>query len=769
MGWQDAPEVGGAWASAPEEGARTAPAPKPVNPNIKPSAEKGGTLGGLFMGAIRDPLDGITQMAARAANYLPAAVLARIVSPDGVVAQGLDNMVRDVDASVKNANDEYDASRRLNAGGAEPGFDAARLAGNVVSPVNMLPGAQLERAVRSGKGLVTAGARAGAISAAAQPVVDPGDNFAGQKAMQVGAGAAGGAVLSPVVGSVAGGIARRMQGGAAARAAPDVNVAANNLLRDQGMNINEVPAAVRESVVRQIGESFSNNTKIDPASILRRAEFEAVGLTDDAAPTLGQMTRDPMQFAQEKNLSGLNVAGNNELAARFQNQNQRLSDVFDQIGASTAVDRNTAGQTLIQALREADVPVRSNVDNLYTAARNMSEGRMADLDRNAFSTAANSALDESMANAFVPSSVRTLLNDISAGKGPFNVESAVQIDSLLSQSQRQAERSGDNAAAFAIGKIRTALQDTPFAEVAPVTQAAGNAGESAAAQAARTVDEGITDVPFREMPARPELPSPAGSDIAARQQPQYSRINDAVATVDPAVNEGQAAREAFEQARRAARSRFATIEETPALKAALDEAAPDKFVQRYIFGADARDVSAMKKVLDNSPEAWAQARSQVANYLKRAAYGENPSGDKAFSSDRYLKTLDAFGKQKLEMFFSPDEVVRLKLAGKVASDINSIPVGARYGTNTSGTAATAVNTIMGILDRIPGGKFVSVPLNFAKNEYATMQTQKAIQNALNAQPEQIGQELTPEMLRRIGLAATASASAGGAATGGMLR
>lgn len=756
----DAPELKQRVADLRASGGQPA-TPKPSLSNPETKAPTSGYVMGL-----RDPVDAGAQMLRRA---VPEGVAKAIdnfgnwLSEKGLpVARS--NGVEGVDQIVTDVNKQYDKQR------GDAGVDVGRIAGNIVNPVNMAPGMALMRGANTLGSLALRGAAAGAMGGALQPVVDPGDDFAAKKAVQAGIGAVAGGVLTPAVSKVAERVVRGVQSASGSRAAPDIDVAMNNLFARQGINPADLNDSIRNSVRSQIDEAFRTRTRIDPAAIIRRAEFEAVGLSGDAAPTLGQVTRDPMQFAKEKNLSGINMDGQNELSARFQNQNQRLAGVFDRAGATSATDRGTAGDTLINALRQADEPVKQGVDDLYTAARNMSNGRVADLDRAAFSDAANTALDDGMLNAFVPSNVRGLLNDITAGKGPFNVESAVQIDSLLSKAQRQADRSGDSAGAFAIGKIRTALHDAPLVGSGPgaaAARSADDAGMSAAANAARTVDEGISDVPFREVPTRPELPSPGVNAVEAAKTPQFSQINSDLATAAPPaaapIDEGQLARDAFDQARRAARNRFATIEDTPALKAALDEVAPDNFVKKFVLAADARDVAALRRVLANSPQAQEQARAQVADHLKRAAFGENPSGDKAFSADRYLKTLQSFGRQKLELFFSPDEVVRLNLAGKVASDINSIPVGARYGTNTSGTAAAAVNAITGILSKVPGGSLLGAPLNFLKNEAGTLRNQQAIRQALRAAPEQIAQPLPANVANALQLFATGSGAGGGAA------
>lgn len=766
---------GGESQSAPSAAPSAATAPAKVD----------APTNGYVMG-LRDPVDALAQIARR---IVPEGVASKVdelgnyLSDLGLpVAKSAG--VAGVDKIVSDVNKQYGQQRKASAGDQEPGFDLARLAGNVVNPVNALPGVALTKGANTLASLATRGAVAGGVGGALQPVTEnAGENFASQKAGQVLGGALAGAAATPAITRVGERVASGIGNAvsrlrpAASGAAPSVDVAMNNVFASQGLNPAEVSDLIKNSVRAQIEESLSAKGKIDPAAVIRKAQFEAVGLKGNAGPTSGQLSRDPMQFANEKNLSGLNINGENGLASRFQAQNQVLQDVFDAAGATGATDRLTAGQTIMNGLRQADAPVKQGVDDLYARARGMTEGRVADLDRAQFSQAANEALDQGMYNSFLPGNVRSLLNDISNGKGPFNVESAVQIDSLLSRAQRQAERSGDSAGASAIGIIRTKLHDTPFAQqaAAQTPEAAVAAENAAAQQASRTVDNGIDDVVFRDVP-NPQIGGAqriegARSAVPATQaEPNYSQIGTGLGPVVPQQQDaGQAAREAFEQARGAARARFATIEQTPALKAALDENAPDKFVQQYILNANAGDVAALKKVLQGSPDAQAQARSQVADYLKRAAFGENPSGDKAFAADRYLKTLTALGPQKLALFFSPDEVVRLNLAGKVASDINSIPVGAKYGTNTSGTAAAIGNAVLGVLDKVPGGSVLGVPLNFAKREFGNYQTQKAISSALNPSTQvatESAAPIAPELVRAFQALGIGGGGLGGGAVAG---
>lgn len=740
-------------------------APKP-----KGDAAGGGKVQGVLMGlndmpiAAGQALQNIPGVGG-ALNLLRGGIKAGLSGVGATDAAELFNDVspQEFNQRVKSREQQYEADR---AAAGREGFDFARLGGNVANPVNLL-GAGTMKGASTVANLAKYGAKAGAVGGAMQPVVNGGEGYWADKAGQVAAGAATGAVLTPAVSKAATGMAKTA-GALKDRVMPaaqtvgvDVKVTVNNAFSAAGINPADVPEAVMQSVQRQAQEALDAGAKIDPASMLRKAQFEAVGLTGDAAPTLGQATRDPMQFANEKNISGVRIktaqGEGNPLSDRFQLQNQRLGEVFDQVGATNATDRVTAGQSIMDALRKTDAPVKSAVDDAYTSARAMTGGRAADLERETFSRTANETLDQGMWGRFVPTEIRGLLNDVSEGKTPFNVDSAVQIDSILSGAQRKAQRAGDDAGSSAIGVIRDALHNTPLAKTSP---SFGSQPPSAAADAARTMQNGVDDVAFREVGKTgvPAVIEPAGSGFT---MPNSARVPPAGAAP---VDEGAAARQAFDEARKAARSRFATIEQTPALKAALDEAAPDKFVQQYIQNANVADLKAMKKVLENSPEALGQARAQLADHLKRAAFGENPSGDKAFAADRYLNTLRGLGKQKLDVFFTEAEIVRMNLAGKVASDINSIPVGAKFGTNTSGTGASVMNLLnklseSPLMRQLPAARMVA-------NHIGEIQTERSINRALTPPlPEKAANELSPETLRVIKLMFPLAGAAGGALGG----
>jgi uncharacterized protein YdbL (DUF1318 family) len=622
---------------------------KPELPlNTSPSELKGGVGGGLFMGAIRDPLDGGAQLLTRGVRSVTGLI------PDALGGESarnfMDQQVADVDRQVRTANQEYDQSKVLDG---RDGMDVARFAGNVLSPAN-LPAARLLKGASTAAQLAGRGALAGGATAAIQPVINNQDDFASSKAAQVLGGAAAGAVLTPVVAKVVGylgdkvaSIAQRLKGRNASQADIDAQILAALRQADPQADIKDlssIPEEALNGVRDQVKSAMQSGEVPDAAAIARRADFDSLGIE----PTTGQVTRDPMQFAREKNLRGVDLGGGqNALADRFARQNQQMTGEFDRMGAPGALDQYQAGNLLIKSLQDSYAPYKEAVNHLYAAARD-SAGRHAEMDVPAFSSKANDALDSQMLGRFLPESVRGLMNDISSGKTPFNVNTAVQIDSVMSQAQRAANRQGDAAGAKAIGAVRDALNSAPVA-------------------------------------------SSAGAD----------------------------AKGAFDAARVAARVGFSKQEASPALKAALEGEDPDKFVQKYVIGATTNEMGALRTALANDDTAVQQARAQVAEYLRKAAFRANPTGDKGMAVASYQNALAKLGRDKLGVLFSPDEIQRMERLGRVAGAITTQPAGAAVNNSNSASAVANLFTqMLGSFGRLPGVRIIPGQVRAYQNELA---------------------------------------------------
>lgn len=526
---------------------------------------------------------------------------------------------------------------------------------------------------KAGQAIASAGFDVGAPAATTMGKV-------GNAALRVGGGATTGAASAGLInpkdvktGAVAGGvfgaasplIGKAMevairkfatpnpaQLGASVSAATDD--ALNNVARDLGIPVNEIPASTVEQIKRDIATAMSHGKKLDAAAALRKAEFEKLGMN----PLRGQITRDPTQYAQELNLRGVGTP----IQERLTEQNQQLQRIFGE-PAQGAKEAYQASDDIARTLGEYQEAQKAAIGKLYDAAR-AEGGRYANVDVASFTNEVNAKINEQMLGRFVPENIKGLLVDIGEGKIPLNVNNLVQVDSVLSAAQRNADAAGQKA----IGVIRDALNNAKI--------------ESSAGGAAKT---------------------------------------------------------AFDTARKAARTNFAEQEAIPALKAVAqgDEVTTD-FVRKHIIQSNnPAQVQRLAKLLrEQNPDAFAQAKAQMADEIKRAAFGESMTVDSAIRPEMLAKKLRELGTDKMSAFFSPDEIVRYQTASRVAAYIAKHPNAAPVNTSNTLVAQLMNSPIVGMIGKVGNLPVVSQAVGVAgaatkaaagavKNEMATSAAMKA--------------------------------------------
>jgi len=138
-------------------------------------------------------------------------------------------------------------------------------------------------------------------------------------------------------------------------------------------------------------------------------------------------------------------------------------------------------------------------------------------------------------------------------------------------------------------------------------------------------------------------------------------------------------------ARAAAKERFALIEADPAYKAVVTgKASADKFIDKYVIGADLKHVETLKNNLANDPIATQTVRAGVINRLKSSAgIAEGDVGN--FSQAGYNKALEKI-RPKLGVLFDPEHKNQLETLGRVARNTQIQPRGSFV--NNSNTATT---------------------------------------------------------------------------------
>ena len=493
---------------------------------------RGSAIGGVMQG-MADPVVGAVQFLANIPGGKSFEELStnnplyRAAREYGVIESGVNDRIKAKDA-------EYEAAR---ASAGRDGFDAARFAGYLAAPSNVALASRIPAAAGF-LGRAGTGAAVGAVGSAMTPETDT-ENYWSKTAGKAAVGGAAGAVLAPVAGAVGDRIGRMFQGSGAPPAgglppiagAPGTHAADEAIARaaaEAGQTIDDIPQSVLYQLRAQAQHALSQNQTLDTAAALRKADFEALG----QQPLLGQITRDPMQFAREKNLRGIAGAGE-PIAARLAGQTEGLSRTLGGF-AQGADEAFAGGQKIARGLGSIDARARGVVDDAYNAARD-SAGRYVDLDNVGFVKAANDALDEGMLGHYLPAQVRNMLNDVSTGKIPLNVNTAVQMDSVLSAAQRgalPAERK-------ALGAVRDALNGA---------SPANNTGADALAafQGARK----LAAERFKLHEAIPALKAAANGDVPADDFVRKFVINgDALELRGMAKLLKEHAPEAYQQAR----------------------------------------------------------------------------------------------------------------------------------------------------------------------------------------------------------------------------
>jgi hypothetical protein len=542
---------------------------------------------------------------------------------------------------------------------------AIESAGFNVAPAATTMGKVGNAALRVGGGAVTGGAAAG--------LVNPED---------VGSGATGGAlfgVAAKPVGSLLGAGLRKLVPEKAAALEAD-SATANGLkqlvkdLEDSGVAPENIPRETLDWVGSQLREAYRQGKEIDPAALLRKHDFELLGIQ----PLRGQITRDATQYAQERNLRGAMPA----IQERLTEQNRTLQDIFGK-PASKAQEAYQAGNVLMGELGAQEAAASKRVSELYQAAR-QSAGKDLEIPLGGLANDYMTVLDEF--GDKVPSGVRNQFKKFGLeGEKQtklFTVEEADKLGKVIN-----ANVSNDPATNAALGRLRNAVKDSVM-----------NIAE----------DGGV-----------------------------------------------------FAPAVKAAKERFKMLEDIPAMGAVQKgKAIPDNFVQKYVIKSDTDSVKRLADTLRDTP-AFDQAKAQMAEDLRRAAFGEGITADAAIRPEMLARKLRELGSEKMSAFFSPQEMQRYEAAVRVANYIEKHPNAAPV--NTSNTlVASLMQSPVGKLagkaaSKIPGAELAIGAANAVtgavKNEVAAGKALKAEIPATKLELNEAQRKFLAKVLGGVGAAA----------------
>lgn len=452
--------VGGQWMN--EQGPSDLPAPAP-NKAIFSDKVRASVPYQALRG-MADPAVGLAQLFGRGAEAVTSlgGVLPNSVSEYFKGEnQALDQFIKEDEARISASRRKVESPTMssLVTGEQDPGMSWARIAGNVVSPINfgiakMLP---TPAGATAGRTAWNA-AKAGAVAGSTQAVEDTDNGFWGKKSVQAGLGAGTSAAVAPALNKLTQAIVPRINaaitklsgagGIQGARSSMETDQIIAQALKEAGQNIEDLPQAYMQQLRQQVVEALKAGRRLDPATVMRADDFKALGVV----PTKGQITRDATQFAAERNLRGVSGAGQ-PLMDRFASQNQRLAELLDPKAPKEAFQ---AGELISNTLKSADEGMRGKVSALYRAARQES-GKDATVPLQGLAQDAAGVLDDF--GDKVPGAVRSRLASFGIlGGNQSKVYSPEEADKLLKLINDHV--GADAATNRALDRLRSAVKRT---------------------------------------------------------------------------------------------------------------------------------------------------------------------------------------------------------------------------------------------------------------------------------------------------------------------
>lgn len=361
-----------------------------------------------------------------------------------------------VDRGVAENERAYEQARKATAKGGDPGFDAARLVGNIVSPANAAVAAKLPVAASVG-GRVLQGAGLGAAGGALTPVnTENNPDFAATKMGQMGLGAVTGAVATPILGKLTDYVGTKL---ANIKKPSDVVMqkTAQDFAAEAKLDWANMSQRERSELVNEVRKAAAANAGKDPAAALRAQDFKQEGMPY----LLGQVTRDPTQFAREKNLSQIPGTGD-PLTERLMQQGAMLREKVGRFGAGADTEQD-AGAALAKALRSYDENLSKDVRGAYQAAR-QSAGKDAEIPMQGLAQDFAEVMDSF--GDKIPSGVRNQFVKYGIAPGGdmtqrklFTVEEADKLLKVIN-----ANQSNDPATNAALGALRASVKKSVTAD-----------------------------------------------------------------------------------------------------------------------------------------------------------------------------------------------------------------------------------------------------------------------------------------------------------------
>lgn len=286
-----------------------------------------------------------------------------------------------------------------------------------------------------------------------------GAGIAGGTARELGGGegtqfaaALGGGLLTPAL------LARNAAGAQLMTTPSNVEARADQALRTAVPQFDSLAPEIQATLRQDTINALRTGGDLQGEALARLGDYRTVG----AQPMRSSLTLNPADVTRDQNLVKMSANSSDPAAqtlstVRGDNQ-KKLLDFINRMGAQNAGDRVDAGQNVINRLQSVDEAARTQIGGLYKSARD-SSGRSATIDHTTFTNRANDLLDDSLLGGKLPGDVRNKLNSIAQNKTPLTIDVAEQFKTNIGALQRA---SNDPAERLALAKVREALDEAPL-------------------------------------------------------------------------------------------------------------------------------------------------------------------------------------------------------------------------------------------------------------------------------------------------------------------
>jgi len=606
---------------------------------------------------IRNALVGLGN-ASRAAQEQSGGILVPTSRPApktmDTLSAGATNLANAVGLpSPQNANERVigDATRMMaGAGGMTGAANAGARA--LAGPTTQFLAEAAPGALSAGQNLL----RGLGTAPTSQLTAAAGGGLAGGASREAGGGPwqQGGAAL---VGTVLGGMAPSavqplvdaLRRGVAPKLTPQqLDVQLSTVMENAGADYSQLSEGVRRSLRAELADALRAGREVDPAAVSRLADFRTAGAT----PTRGMISQNPVQITREQNLAKMAAnSADGELHGLplMQNRNnQALIDRLNDVGARTETSPLAAGSLLQSRIQGTNAVLGSVEQGAWDLAKG-TPGYTAPISNAPLHAAIKSVDDEALLG-FLPKQITDYMAAFQTGAQPFTPQHYKNLRSLLSG---ELAKGGNEAAA------------------------------------ARKAIEGLESVPMR-----PNT-NPGGIDFG-----NLSSTGATAAAMREADGAGAASIAAVDRARAATAAKYRYQESTPLVRTALADARtadPEKLAQSFILNGTLNDAESVAREV--GPQGIGTIRDALATYIKKQALSGAADEVGKVSQSRLNATLNKIGDEKLRLFFSPEEVTQLRSTGRVASLMQSQPVGSAV--NNSNSGALLLGRGIDMLNRVP--------------------------------------------------------------------